>query len=74
MTGPNHYQAAERAIDAAQAKGDTLTVGLLFLEAIAHAALAQAAATAIGSGLMEVGGPGPGMDGDSRLDWDAVLS
>jgi hypothetical protein len=64
MTGPEHYQLAETALEAAAAtQGETLhyTAAEALLDAVAHAVLALAAATVDGPALMRP---------EDRDEWD----
>jgi hypothetical protein len=51
MTGPEHFQEAERMLAEARAVQDAFYRGMLLAEAHVHATLANAAATALGGAL-----------------------
>lgn len=46
MTGPEHYQAAEKCVEDVQNMADADAIELVLMEAQVHATLALAAATA----------------------------
>lgn len=48
MTGPEHYQAAEKCVEDVQNMADADAIELVLMEAQVHATLALAAATALG--------------------------
>jgi hypothetical protein len=66
MTGPQHYVAAQNALDAAVDTTCPEQAGRLFAEAQVHATLAMAAATAMN------GYDASGSDGQDFAAWDRV--
>lgn len=53
MTGPEHYQAAEKCVEDVQNMADADAIELVLMEAQVHATLALAAATAL---MRDMGG------------------
>lgn len=72
MTGPDHFKAAERCIEAARKAmteyGANTTAALGFAEAQAHATLALAAATVANNQMLGVEAA------TARVEWQRAVS